>query len=46
MNCEDEKAQLIRDYYQNKVNKEEIIKNQESNTIKNLLKQEPLHTQK
>ena len=29
MNCEDENAQLIRDYYQNKVNKEEIIKNQE-----------------
>ena len=31
MNCEDEKAQMIRDYYQNKVNKEDIIKNQESN---------------
>ena len=30
MNCEDEKAQMIRDYYQNKVNKEDIIKNQES----------------
>ena len=29
MNCEDEKAQLIRDYYQNKVSKEEIIMNQE-----------------
>ena len=29
MNCQDENAQLIRDYYQNKVNKEEIIKNQE-----------------
>jgi competence protein ComQ len=30
MNCEDEKAQMIRDYYQNKVNKEDIIKSQES----------------
>jgi competence protein ComQ len=30
MNCEDEKAQMIRGYYQNKVNKEDIIKNQES----------------
>ena len=29
MNCQDENAQLIRDYYQNKVNKEEILKNQE-----------------
>ena len=29
MNCEDEKAQMIRDYYQNRVNKEEIIMNQE-----------------
>ena len=29
MNCQDENAQLIRDYYQNKVDKEEIIKNQE-----------------
>ena len=31
MNCQDENAQMIRDYYQNKVNKEEILKNQESN---------------
>ena len=29
LNCQDEEAQLIRDYYFNKVNKEKIIKNQE-----------------
>jgi competence protein ComQ len=29
MNCQDENAQLIRDYYQDKVSKEEILKNQE-----------------
>ncbi len=29
MNCQDEIAPLIRDYYQDKVSKEEILKNQE-----------------
>src|SRR3954449_8950912 len=29
MNCEDEKTPMIRDYYQNKVSKEEIIMSQE-----------------